>query len=439
MNMLDLFPVALLVLWLTPVCFIVVNYRQVVHRRRHMVDTLTRMPKRGEPHAPAEHYLKIFAPSWDGKTDPNVLRNFLSDEFDRLHGRAWRYCLSTLLLMVVSLIAIQIVFDGLDIRTLPAIDIFRFDTGAVRVGKLPAVVPALAGAYVASVLELYLRTRAGDLTPDEIDEVTMRQLLAVPLGRAAFALAGHPFEGLAAFVVPAFPLKDLLRYMRKRTLEKAGVEASKDQGDGPISKWVDGLSFEAIARLEELGITTYTDLAYANPIRILAKTGYSLRLIVQWIDHALLSVYARSHKTRFRDRGIPCALDAVEFWTAHFAHESSAKIAPHDYVNYPDCNCPTVKAFTDKLELDALLVREIFQRVAIDPHVKFLETLWYTGYLGERVESPKCDFLHSGNAPRSIAGIVLEKPLGSRKLGGSAEAPVEPPTSVNEAAPPRAE
>lgn len=406
MNMLhdhkDLFPVALLVLWLTPVFFIVVNYRSVVARRDRMADALSRYPKNEGLYSPGEHYLTLFGVSWDqkeidrDKREPKI-KELLSSEFIRMYGSLWRYFASTGLLMIVSFFAIVIVFDGVGIGILPAYKILGFPASDIHVGKLPAVVPSLAGAYVASVVELYLRTRTGDLTPDEIDEVTMRQVLAIPLGRAAFALAGHPFEGLAAFVVPAFPLKDIMRYMRRRTLEKAGAEPSKDLGDGPISKWVDGLSSAEIARLEELGIDTYTDLAYANPIRIMAKTGYSLRIIVQWMDHALLSIYARSYKQAFRDAGIPCALDAVEFWNAHFASEGKSDDSKadtsiaHDYKNFSNYSCSSVQAFSKKVALDGALIREIFQRVAIDPYVKFLETLWYSGYLGDRVKSPDCD------------------------------------------------
>src|SRR6185436_12347941 len=97
-----------------------------------------------------------------------------------------------------------------------------------------------------------------------------------------------------AFCLSAFPLNEVRRMIRRRTLKKLGEEAPAENPsrEALLSETVDGLSLETLARLSELQITTYTDLAYADPLRIMLKTGYSLRHVLQWMDHALLAVYA---------------------------------------------------------------------------------------------------------------------------------------------------
>jgi hypothetical protein len=363
--------------WLAPLYIIAVSRRRVIHRRKDMAEALLAKAA-GRSNLPADHYFKLFMPGQKRAGLSEVeKRDLLHGEFDRLHGGIGRYVSSVVILMLVSLVAfvleflrvLEIIRPKSPPRVLLWIGLDLDPEGLlsslVSFGSAPGVLPALAGASVATLTELLLRSRAGDLTPDEIDECSLRYLIAIPVGRVMIALSGGVLDGVGAFLIAGLPVKDIQRYLRRRAHEKIGQLPSSDS-DGLMTGHVDGLSGYATARLEELRIVTYTDLAYANPIRILARTGYPLRLIVQWIDHALLSIYARSHKAALRDAGLPCSLDVVEFWDEHFAGKS------------PDGKSGVVKDLADKVNLATTLIREIFQRVAIDPHVRFLRDLWYT-------------------------------------------------------------
>ena len=128
-------------------------------------------------------------------------------------------------------------------------------------------------------------------------------------------------DGAFAFIAASFPLRDLQRWLRKRALEKMKVEETaklESTRAGYLTQVVDGLSPDTVARLEEIGIVTFADLAYADPIRIMVKAGISLRHIIQWMDHAMLAIYALDYKQKLAENAITCSLDAKEFYETHF-------------------------------------------------------------------------------------------------------------------------
>lgn len=231
-----------------------------------------------------------------------------------------------------------------------------------------AVIMALAGAYVWSVFGVISRYRSRDLIPEDFMEMFLRHIAAVPIGYAFSLIAVDQVAPTLAFVSAAFPLRELRLFMRERALKKMGeqVVVPTRGGDGRLGKLMDSLSDDAIARLEELQIQTYMDLAYLNPTRLMARTGYSLRVILAWIDQALLVVYAAPHKDKLARFGIPCALDAQEFFRDHFAERDPSRWRVD----------PAVVALAGTLDLSVEAVHEIFKRVDEDPHVQFLEAIW---------------------------------------------------------------
>jgi hypothetical protein len=248
----------------------------------------------------------------------------------------------------------------------------------------PAVIFALIGAYVWSVYELLGRFRSRDLTPDDLVEMTLRHLAAVPIGHAFSLLVFEKVGAAAAFASAAFPLRDIRLLLRERALKKISQDPREDtrSTEGHVAKVIDGLSDRAIARLEELGIVTYMDLAYVNPVRLMARTGFTLRHILAWVDQALLVVYAPHLKTKFTKVGIPCALDAREFYQTH----CKSKEWRTD---------PTVMALATELGVSIEFIPEILVRVSEDPHVQFLATIWYPEVIQDEDKDPTVRARHT--------------------------------------------
>jgi hypothetical protein len=247
----------------------------------------------------------------------------------------------------------------------------KYQAGALP-GATPQILMALAGGYVWSVYEALSRMRSKDLTPDELHEMTIRLVSSIPIGYAVSLLAVEQIRPFFAFAASAFPLRDVKLMLRARVLKRldqdSGARASRSM-EGHLGQTVQGISDEALARLEELGIITYVDLAYADPVRLMARTGFGLRQLLTWIDQALLAVYVTEKKAAFVNSGIPCALDACEFFETHCYDRDT-----RDYWSVSDDE--TIQRLASNLEMPVELLPELLHRIYWDPHVRLMADLW---------------------------------------------------------------
>jgi hypothetical protein len=318
-----------------------------------------------------------------------------------------RYTMSVSLLMVFSAAAFFLVWEW-------TTKVLLSSSPASPIGPVLPIeaVFALAGAYIWSLFELATRARRGNLTPDELFDISIRYLAAVPIGYTAQILDLGEVDAAFAFVAASFPLRDIQRWYRKRTLERMKFEDTpklESTRAGYLTQVVDGMGPDTVARLEEIGIVTFTDLAYADPIRIMVKAGFSLRHIIQWMDHAMLAIYALDHKQKLALNGITCALDAREFYTTHFVTAEYEDGEIKKMTPLPLENCDTLKAIDKRMEVPALILGEIFGRVTIDPQVQFLAKMWYTGYAHDQLEPATCPG-HASEASSSPPAGPTPKP-----------------------------
>lgn len=247
------------------------------------------------------------------------------------------------------------------------------------IGRIPApFVMALWGAYVWSLYEILSRRRSGDLTPAELYDIASRYLTALPLGYAFSLMAFNTVPSLAAFAISAFPLRDIRQFFRKQALSKmdnapaAPAVSATTANKGLIGDTLCGVGNTTIARLEELNLETYLDLAYADPIKLLVQTGVPIELVLSWIDQSLISVYAAPHKTVLAQYGLPCALDVCEFYARHCW--DVAQRGPKQGWETD----PAVVDLANKLGLPPVfLVQQILRSIFEDPHTQFLIRVWF--------------------------------------------------------------
>jgi len=361
--------------WGAPLVLIV-HYRLAIVRSRFADIRNALIDGAGDGKSPAHHYLKLFtrkdppAKATRGELEQAIYAHFLQFQ-------SWtRYAMALGLMAALSAGAFYFVWGW---TTMAVAETSPF-------GPIAHVLPseavfALTGAYIWSLYELSQRARRRDLTPDELFDVSIRYLAALPIGYMGALLSIDSVDSAFAFAASAFPLRDIRRFVRKRALEKMNVEDSKVEPTraGYLTEVVDGLSPDTLARLEEIGIVTYTDLAYADPIRIMVKAGFSLRHIIQWMDHAMLAIYAFDYKKKLAENAIPSALDAKEFYETHFKKHLKEQ-------------CPAITELEKRMGVPAVLLCEIFSRVAADPQVLFLDKMWYTGYPDMRPDLPQCAY-----------------------------------------------
>jgi hypothetical protein len=325
----------------------------------------------------ARHYLQLFTRTNVKPDTPTTeIERSIRRHFSQFHGLE-QYIVPTALCALLSAGALYFIWGWVAGSVMGK---FQSDTFGVTVSKELAF--ALIGAYIFSLYEIVQRRRTGDLTPDELYDVALRYVVALPIGHIGTLLSVDSFDAGLAFAVSAVPLRDVKRIIRKRAFERMKMEDATKESTraGYLRDVVDGLGSETLARLEELQIVTFTDLAYADPIRIMVKTGYPLRYIIQWMDHATFAIYAFDSKRKLGENAVVCSLDAKEFYRAHY--QNARRID----------TCPAITSLSTKTGLDPAILGEILMRVSIDPQVLFLETMWYTGYIEKQPELPACPF-----------------------------------------------
>ncbi|HEY8153696.1 MAG TPA: hypothetical protein VII72_06160 [Myxococcota bacterium] len=315
----------------------------------------------------AWHYARLLSPG----TKPEDPEKTLKQQFWHFHG--WnRYRLP--LAAVVVLSGLMLAFSGLWIaQKLCPPPSTPIGTALARIE--PVFPMALWGAYVWSLYEILSRRKSGDLTPVELWEIASRYVTAIPVGYAFSLLIDlSSAQPLAAFAVSAFPLRDIRQFFRAYSLSKLDRKsetASSADSRGYLSDTLCGVGNATIARLEELNIESYMDLAYADPVKLMIKTGAPIELVLAWIDQAMLSVYAAPHKAALASYGMPCALDMCEFYARHCWDVVGGTSKPWE-IN------AAVLALAHKLEIPAvILVEQILRNVFEDPHTQFLVRVWH--------------------------------------------------------------
>jgi hypothetical protein len=298
-------------------------------------------------------YDLIFETGSQGEKSP------VDKRFKAIHNRG-SYLRGTLLVLAVTALATIVILSWLQGK------ISGLDAAFAAVST--EAVLALAGAYVWSVYEAISRTRSEEMTPDDLYELALRFLTAVPIGYVATLLSIDSADGAAAFVVSAFPLRDVKRMFQERLLKRAEAQGTEDRDS--LTATIPGLSYSARTRLGELGINTYLDLAYSDPIELMAQSGFSLRQLLSWTDKALLAVYAGDRAPKFAAAGLPCALDVKEFYQDHCFDGDSGELKDWS-------RCPVMAELASAVGIALPLLPETLCRVYWNPHVRLLDALWY--------------------------------------------------------------
>ncbi len=345
--------------WLFPFIVIAGHYVRVVGSRWREIERTffggdlapARFQHKLEMH-PAARYL-----SPGTRPAEAALRAVVRAEFERYHA-AQRYFVPLVLLLLISACGMWLC------RTW--VHQHWFATPGSGSGRFPetmseSVIMALSGAYVWGIWEIIERVRERNLTPSEIRDLCFRWLVAIPVGHAFSLIAIEGYEPSFAFAASAFPLKSLQRYLREGNLKKLGIASETSAtSQQRLHTSIEGVSDVMAARLEELNVYTVLDMAYSNPIRIMVKTGVPIRTVLDWMDQALLRVYASEQRPILLKFGMRCSIDICEFVALHIADQDAS-----------------MKDLAEKLDMSHSTLTDFLHRIAEDPQVRCLYYLWY--------------------------------------------------------------
>lgn len=168
-----------------------------------------------------------------------------------------------------------------------------------------SVLAGIAGAYIASLADLTDRARRRNLSWSAFQNAWVKMIGGAVLGYLASTLVVQTASIWVAFGLGVLPLKESLQIAMdkaRKALERTA--ASEPAVEPPNLHNLQGMTEDLQNILRDQGIDSAEQLAYASPIKLLARTSFEWVTIIDLIDQALLFNYFGENIAKFRSLGI---------------------------------------------------------------------------------------------------------------------------------------
>jgi hypothetical protein len=166
---------------------------------------------------------------------------------------------------------------------------------------------ALSGAFAWTIWLLLSGYDALDLVPSAFYWIPFRYVVAIIIGLLTSSIFKE--TGLAiifAFLATSIPYPELLNFLRTQIPQLGRSYV----GEPPLWK-IQGMQQSTVYRLQELGIHTTQELAYVDPLMLLFRTIFPPKVVIDWMDQALLYNYVGENIIDLRMRGIRGAIELM--------------------------------------------------------------------------------------------------------------------------------
>lgn len=243
------------------------------------------------------------------------------------------------------------------------------DTRDLTKSLLPApAVAAILGAYMWSVNDLIFRTRTGDMSPEDLYGVAFRFLIAVPLGYSFVSVFAEDFAVAGSFLLGSFPTQTLIKLSRRLLLRR--IEPAVDAVPSETHRQLmllPSIDLRVCERLEDEGITTILQLAYADPLRLAMRTNLGFAYLMGCTSEALVWIYMGSKLETLRGFGLAGALECrnyVEY--ALKSGDAAEKQQAEDLL----------KEIAAAIGCSGSALRNVLGEISDDPYTMFQTNVW---------------------------------------------------------------
>ena len=234
-----------------------------------------------------------------------------------------------------------------------------------------AAVAATAGAYMWVANDLISRTRRRDLAPSDVMWGVLRLVIAVPMGYAFASVAAESVGPFVAFALGAFPLTALTSLLQRQANKQLGTEPKGDEASDDIVK-VQGVNRAIVERLASEDITTVTQMAYCDPVRVVMRTNLTFNFVIDCMNQSLARLYLGDDLEKLRPLGLRGAAEIKHLIDAIDDDASSDPEAKAEHERAVAALPKIAAVIKQDLETAQLAFREI----AEDPYTIFLENVW---------------------------------------------------------------
>jgi hypothetical protein len=287
----------------------------------------------GQSPLAAGYYFRMFCKATDVSDTPIKNAEKLKSEYERWYGEHW----FNWPLVIVSVVAT--IGAYVEVTALAALlcDAVTCSARIPLVFALPIpAMTALAGAFIWVTNDFITRARRLDFSPSDVHWGTLRIAGSIPLGYAfVYFYASIPpraepermtAAAFIAFAIAAFPLSETHRMLRRlflcqsRFSEFLSLRSETDE----VMKF-QGVNNDISTRLAKEDITTITQIAYCDPIRISMRSGLSFNFITDCMSQALAWEYLEEGLNVIRPLGFRGAVELSKLYS-HLLESSDPKL-----------------------------------------------------------------------------------------------------------------
>jgi hypothetical protein len=173
-----------------------------------------------------------------------------------------------------------------------------------------AFIWGFVGAYFSNLGTLLNKFISYELGPIAYHQMYRRLLFSTVAAFLLGEVVKDSFTPLIAFGIGLIPYQDLWDTISTKTQTALGNKQAAGIPDEAALSNIQGLEDPSVReKLLELNVSTVQSLAMQDPLELFLRTSFPLRMIVDWIDRAILYGYLGKKTISLRERGINGAIE----------------------------------------------------------------------------------------------------------------------------------
>jgi hypothetical protein len=232
----------------------------------------------------------------------------------------------------------------------------------------PAVIAALAGAFLWGLYDALRRYQSVNLTPESLHFMWLR----VAIAGAISPFVAITFQGgvaaLIGFGLGAFPLSTLSNFLQAQVTEKMKISLRPNPSETPTLQNIQGLTPSTLDTLAEIGLESTEHLAYADPLKLFLRTNLPWKVILDIVDQTLLFNYVGAKMEALRPFGIRGAIELSD--VRHLIEEEGTR----------DQGIKLLSLIASTLRREVEGVWNLIRTVDEDYQVDLISELWGDAY-----------------------------------------------------------
>lgn len=223
---------------------------------------------------------------------------------------------------------------------------------------------AITGAYLFMVAQLIQQCRARTLVYSDVFGASLRILVAVPLGLSVSTLANDALGPFISFGLGAFPIVELRTLVRRLTASSLKTGDPRADDDQTVAML--GVTQSVSDVLAEENITCAQQLADIDPVVLALRTGLSFDYVLFLAAQSLVWCFLGKTASALGPIGLADARAIWYLMRKRPDHERNKVLASLDALFAAAATPQAPKC------IDAVLLQQAFEKIAIEPYTQFL-------------------------------------------------------------------